>query len=127
MAIHHFTRSIHEGKKISIFGDGNSIRDYTYIDDVIEGTLGALSREHGYEIYNLGESQTIRLSQLIQALEEQVGKKALVEHLPEQPGDVKHTYADIRKAREHLGYNPKTDIHEGLACFVRWYLKEGRT
>jgi UDP-glucuronate 4-epimerase len=127
MAIHHFTRSIHEGKKISIFGDGNSIRDYTYIDDVIEGTLGALSREHGYEIYNLGESQTIRLSQLIQALEEQVGKKALVEHLPEQPGDVKHTYADIRKAREHLGYNPKTDIHEGLARFVRWYLKEGRT
>ena len=127
MAIHHFTRSIHEGRKISIFGDGNSIRDYTYIDDVIEGTLGALSREHGYEIYNLGESQTIRLSQLIQALEEQVGKKALVEHLPEQPGDVKHTYADIRKAREHLGYNPKTDIHEGLARFVRWYLKEGRT
>ena len=127
MAIHHFTRSIHEGKKISIFGDGDSMRDYTYIDDVIEGTLGALSREHGYEIYNLGESQTIRLSQLIQALEEQVGKKALVEHLPEQPGDVKHTYADIRKAREHLGYNPKTDIHEGLARFVRWYLKEGRT
>ena len=127
MAIHHFTRSIHEGKKISIFGDGNSIRDYTYIDDVIEGTLGALSREHGYEIYNLGESQTIRLSQLIQALEEQVGKKALVEHFPEQPGDVKHTYADIRKAREQLGYNPRTDIREGLARFVRWYLKEGRT
>jgi UDP-glucuronate 4-epimerase len=124
MAIHHFTRSIHEGRKISIFGDGNSLRDYTYIDDAIEGTLGALSREHGYEIYNIGESQTIRLSQLIQALEEQIGKKALVEHLPEQPGDVKHTYADIRKAREHLGYSPKTDIREGLARFVRWYLQE---
>lgn len=126
MAIHHFARSIHEGRKISIFGDGNSLRDYTYIDDAIEGTLGALSREHGYEIYNIGESQTIRLSQLIQALEEQIGKKALVEHLPEQPGDVKHTYADIRKAREHLGYSPKTDIREGLARFVRWYLNEGR-
>jgi UDP-glucuronate 4-epimerase len=124
MAIHHFTRSIHEGRKISIFGDGNSLRDYTYIDDAIEGTLGALSREHGYEIYNIGESQTIRLSQLIQALEEQIGKKAVVEHLPEQPGDVKHTYADIRKAREHLGYSPKTDIREGLARFVRWYLQE---
>jgi len=126
MAIHHFTRSIHEGKKISIFGDGNSLRDYTYIDDAIEGTLGALSKEHGYQIYNIGESQTIRLSRLIQAIEEQIGKKALIEHLPEQPGDVKSTYADIRKAREQLGYNPKTDIREGLARFVRWYLKEGR-
>lgn len=124
MAIHHFARSIHEGRKISIFGDGNSLRDYTYIDDAIEGTLGALSREHGYEIYNIGESQTIRLSELIQALEGRIGKKALVEHLPEQPGDVKHTYADIRKAREHLGYSPKTDIREGLARFVRWYLNE---
>ncbi len=126
MAIHHFTRSIHEGKKISIFGDGNSLRDYTYIDDAIEGTLGALSRKHGYQIYNIGESQTIRLSQLIQAIEGQIGKKALIEHLPEQPGDVKSTYADIRKAREQLGYNPKTDIREGLARFVRWYLKEGQ-
>lgn len=127
MAIHLFTRSIHEGRKISIFGDGSSLRDYTYIDDAIEGTLGALSREHGYEIYNIGESQTIPLSQLIQALGEQIGKKALVEHVPEQPGDVKHTYADIRKAREHLGYNPKTDIREGLSRFIHWYLNEGRT
>ena len=121
MAIHHFFRSIHEGKKISIFGDGSSLRDYTYIDDAIEGTLGALSREHGFQIYNIGESRTIKLSELIQAIEEQIGKKALIEHLPEQPGDVKQTYADIRKAREHLGYNPKTDIREGLARFVRWY------
>lgn len=121
MAIHHFTRSLHEGKKISIFGEGNSLRDYTYIDDAIEGTLGALSRYHGYQIYNIGESQTIRLSELIQALEEQTGEKALIEHLPEQPGDVKQTCADIRKARAQLGYNPKTNIHEGLARFVRWY------
>ena len=126
MAIHHFTRSIHGGKKISIFGDGNSLRDYTYINDAIEGTVAALSREHGYQVYNIGESQTIRLSQLIQAIEEEMGKKAIIEHLPEQPGDVKHTYADIRKAREKLGYNPRTDIREGLARFVRWYLKEGQ-
>lgn len=121
MAIHHFTRSIDEGKKISIFGDGESLRDYTYIDDAIEGTLGALFREHGYQIYNLGESQTIRLSQLIQVIEDQIGKKAIIEHFPEQPGDVKHTYADIRKARERLGYNPQTNIREGVARFVHWY------
>ena len=121
MAIHHFTRSIDEGKKISVFGDGSSQRDYTYIDDAIEGTLGALSREHGYQVYNIGESQAIRLSQLIQAIEEQIGKKAILDHLPEQPGDVKQTYADIRKARENLGYNPTTNIRDGLARFVRWY------
>jgi UDP-glucuronate 4-epimerase len=126
MAIHYFTRSIDEGKKIPVFGDGSSLRDYTYIDDAIEATLGALSREHGYQLYNIGESQTIRLSQLIQAIEEEMGKKAFIEHLPEQPGDVKNTYADIRKARERLGYNPRTDIREGLARFIRWYLKEGR-
>ena len=124
MAIHHFTRSIHEGKKISIFGDGNSLRDYTYIDDAIEGTLGALSREHGYQIYNIGESQTVRLAQLIQIIAEQIGQKAVVEYLPEQPGDVKHTYADIHKAREHLKYNPQTDIREGLSRFIRWFLDQ---
>jgi len=121
MAIHHFTRSIHEGKKISIYGDGSSRRDYTYIDDALEGTLGALRREHGFQIYNIGESQTITLSSLIQALEKVVGKRAIIEYLPEQPGDVKQTFADIRKAREQLGYHPKTDIHEGLRRFVRWF------
>jgi len=121
MAIHHFTRSIHEGRKISVFGDGSSRRDYTYIDDAVEGTLGALLKEHGYQIYNIGESQTIMLSQLILAVEEQVGKKAILDHLPEQPGDVKQTYADIRKARERLGYNPRIDIRQGLARFVHWF------
>jgi UDP-glucuronate 4-epimerase len=126
MAIHHFTRSIHEGKKISIFGDGSSIRDYTYIDDAVDGTMGALFGGHGYQIYNIGESQTISLSRLIQALEEQVGKKAIIERLPEQPGDVRQTYADIRKARELLGYRPKTGIHDGAARFVQWYLEQAR-
>ena len=121
MAIHHFTRSIHEGKKISIYGDGSSRRDYTYIDDALEGTLGALRREHGFQIYNIGESQTITLSDLIQALEKAVGKRAMIEYLPEQPGDVKQTFADIRKAREELGYHPQTDIREGLTRFVRWF------
>lgn len=121
MAIHHFTRSILEGKKISLFGDGSSLRDYTYIDDAVDGTLKASSLEHGYQVYNLGESRTISLSQLIRAIEEVAGKKAVLEHLPDQPGDVKHTFADVRKARERLGYDPRTDIREGLARFVKWY------
>lgn len=124
MAIHQFTRLIHQEKKISLFGDGSSRRDYTYIDDAIEGTRGALWREHGYEIYNIGESQTITLSQLIQSIEEKVGKKARVEYLPAQPGDVQRTFADIRKAGAKLGYQPKTGIQEGLTRFVRWYLDE---
>jgi UDP-glucuronate 4-epimerase len=125
MAIHRFTRLIHEGKKISLFGDGRSSRDYTYIDDILEGTLAALSREHGFEIYNLGESRTVSLARLVEAIEEQLGKKAVIEYLPAQPGDVDQTYADIRKAREGLGYHPHTDLKEGLARFVRWYLEEG--
>jgi UDP-glucuronate 4-epimerase len=125
MAIHRFTRLIHEGKKISLFGDGRSSRDYTFIDDIMEGTLAALSREHGFEIYNLGESRTVSLAGLVEAIEEQLGKKAVIEYLPAQPGDVDQTYADIRKARERLGYHPHTDLKEGLARFVRWYLEEG--
>ncbi len=123
MAIHHFTRSIFEGRKISLFGDGSSRRDYTYIEDIIEGTLGAFSRENGFQIYNLGESQTISLSELIREIEGQAGKKAILEYLPEQPGDVRQTYADIRKAREMLGYNPRTKVREGLARFIQWFLE----
>jgi UDP-glucuronate 4-epimerase len=125
MAIHQFTRRIHRGEGITLFGDGSSRRDYTYIEDAIEGTIAALRREHGYEIYNIGESQTTPLSQLVQWIEEQLEKKARVEYLPAQPGDVERTYADIRKASERLGYRPKTDICEGLARFIRWYLNEG--
>ena len=124
MAIHQFSRLIHRGKKISLFGDGSSRRDYTYINDAIDGTMGALFREHGYEIYNIGESQTTSLSELVQLIEEQMGKRAQVEYLPTQPGDVKRTYADIRKARERLGYQPKMNMREGISRFVRWYLEE---
>jgi len=125
MAIYQFTRRIHQGRKITLFGDGSSRRDYTYIEDAIEGTIAALGREHGYEIYNIGESQTTPLSQLVQWIEDQLGKKARVEYLPAQPGDVERTYADIRKASERLGYRPRTDIREGLARFTRWYLQDG--
>jgi UDP-glucuronate 4-epimerase len=125
MAIHQFTRRIHRGERITLFGDGSSRRDYTYIEDAVEGTIAALGREHGYEIYNIGESHTTSLSQLVQWIEEQLKKKAKVEFLPAQPGDVEYTWADIRKAIDGLGYRPGTDIREGLAFFIRWYLEEG--
>jgi UDP-glucuronate 4-epimerase len=124
MAIHQFTRRIHEGQRISLFGRGESKRDYTYIDDAIEGTRKALSREHGYEIYNLGESQTTSLLHLVRMIEERLGKKARIDFLPEQPGDVERTFADIGKAEERLGYRPQMKIEEGLTRFVRWYLQE---
>lgn len=126
MAIHQFTRLIHQGKKVALFGDGSSRRDYTYIDDAVAGTMGALIQAQGYEIYNIGESQTISLIELIQTIEQRVGKKALIEYLPAQPGDVERTYADIHKASECLGYRPQTKIQEGLGRFVRWYLDEGQ-
>jgi len=126
MAIHQFTRLIHQGKKVALFGDGSSRRDYTYVDDAVAGTMGALIRAKGYEIYNIGESQTISLLELIKTIERRVGKKALIEYLSVQPGDVERTYADIRKAGERLGYRPQTQIQEGLDRFVRWYLEEGR-
>lgn len=125
MAIHQFIRLIDQGKKVFFFGDGNSRRDYTYIDDAIEGTMGALARDHGYEIYNIGESRTTSLSELIQLIEEQMGKRTRIEYLPAQPGDVERTYADIRKAQRLLGYRPRTDIRDGLTRFIRWYLEEG--
>ncbi len=124
MAIHQFTRLIHEGKKVTLFGDGSSRRDYTYIDDAVAGTMEALIQAKGYEIYNIGESQMTSLLELIQAIERRVGEKALLEYLPAQPGDVERTYADIRKASERLGYRPQTKIQEGIERFVRWYLDE---
>jgi UDP-glucuronate 4-epimerase len=127
MAIHQFTRLIHQGKKLSLFGDGSSRRDYTYIEDAVEGTLNALLRKHGYRIYNIGESQTTSLRELVRLIEDLVGKKAVTEYLPAQPGDVDRTYADIWKAREELGYNPKTDMFAGLKRFVEWYLEEQKS
>ncbi len=126
MAIHQFTRLIHQGQKISLFGKGDSQRDYTYIDDAIEGTLQALTKRHGYQIYNIGESQTTSLSRLVQILETLLGQTAIVEHLPEQPGDVERTFADIRKAEQHLGYRPKVKMEEGLSRFVKWYREQNQ-
>ncbi|MGB9698689.1 MAG: GDP-mannose 4,6-dehydratase [Thermodesulfobacteriota bacterium] len=123
MAIHYFSRLIYEGQKVPIFGDGNTRRDYTYIDDALQATMAALKREHGYEIYNVGESRTISLLELVHALEERLGKKANLEFRPAQPGDVTITFADIRKAQKMLNYSPHTKIEEGLDRFVAWFLE----
>ena len=121
MAIHKFTRLIEQGENIPIYGDGSSRRDYTYIDDLIEGILAVMHHHKGFEIYNLGESQTTSLNELIRLIEEAFDKKANVEMLEPQPGDVSITYADISKAERKLGYHPKIKIEEGIKRFVEWY------
>jgi len=125
MAIHKFTRLIDQGEKIPIFGDGSSRRDYTYIYDLIDGILGVIRHHKGFEVYNLGESQTTSLIELIRLIEEAFGKKANIETLGTQPGDVSVTYADITKAKRMLKYHPKVKMKEGIQRFVEWY-KENR-
>jgi UDP-glucuronate 4-epimerase len=125
MAIHKFTRLIHQGERIPLYGDGTSRRDYTYIDDIIEGIMGAVRNLKGYDIFNLGESQTTPLRELVSLIEQALGKKAIVEELPEQPGDVPITCADITKARRLLGFAPYVGIEDGIARFVRWFRNRG--
>lgn len=123
LAIHKFTDSIYRGKSIPQFGDGSTRRDYTYVDDIVQGVLGALRYEGPkFDIFNLGENQTTTLSELILEIEKALGKKAIIERLPEQQGDMPLTAADITKARSLLGYNPQTKIREGIPKFVEWYL-----
>ena len=128
LAIHQFTRRIYEGQPIEQFGDGTTRRDYTYIDDIIQGVTAAL-RYNGplFDIFNLGESDTIELRELIAAIEQAVGRKANIRQLPEQAGDVPLTCADISKARKLLGYQPTTPLRDGLPKFVDWFLSTRRT
>jgi len=123
MAIHKFARLIDQGGKIPMFGDGSSRRDYTYIDDLVDGILGVIRYHKGFEIYNLGESQTTSLKELIRLIEESFGKKANIEMLEPQPGDVSVTYADITKAKRMLKYQPGVKMEEGVKRFVDWYKK----
>jgi UDP-glucuronate 4-epimerase len=124
LAIHQFTRRIQAGLPIDQFGDGTTRRDYTYVDDIIQGTMAALKYEGPmFDIFNLGESETIQLKDLIAAIENALGKKAKINRLPEQPGDVPLTCADISKARKLLGYNPSTPLAAGLPKFIDWFLQ----
>ena len=127
LAIHQFTRRIYAGQPIDQFGDGTTRRDYTYIDDVIQGTMAALQYEGPcFDIFNLGESETIQLKDLIAVIENALGKKVKVNQLPEQPGDMPLTCADISKARKLLGYKPTTPFSEGLPRFIDWFLRSAK-
>lgn len=122
LAIHKFTRLISEGKPIQMFGDGTSRRDYTYVDDIIQGVRAAMDYDGAmHEVFNLGESETTELRRLIELLEDALGTKAVIDHQPMQPGDVPITFADISKAREVLGYAPTTNIEAGIPKFVEWF------
>ena len=121
MAIHKFTRHIFEGKEIELYGGGTALRDYTYIDDVVDGVIAALGAPPGHRVYNLGESATLSLSDLVLLIEKETGIAAIRKGAPPQPGDVPITYADISRARAEIGYAPKTSVAEGIAKFVAWY------
>ena len=125
LAIHKFARLIDEGQAIPVFGDGTTRRDYTYIDDIIQGVRAAIEYdESDYEIFNLGESRTVELRELIALLEKELDSKAVINRQPMQPGDVPQTFADITKARKLLGYDPHTQIEEGIRRFVEWFRSE---
>ena len=122
LAIHHFARRIAMGEPIDQFGDGTTRRDYTYIEDIIQGVMAAFDY-HGplFDIFNLGESETVQLKDLIAGIERELGVGAKINRLPEQPGDVPLTCADISKARRLLGYNPTTRFSDGLPRFIEWF------
>jgi UDP-glucuronate 4-epimerase len=120
LAIHKFAKLIEQDKPIPVYGDGTMMRDFTYIDDIINGIVAAMARCDGFNIYNLGESEPITVNDLIAEIEKALGKKAIREYLPPQPGDVERTYADITRAAEELAYKPSTSIKAGLKQFVAW-------
>lgn len=122
LAIHKFAQLISSGKSIPVFGDGTTRRDYTYIDDIIAGVCAAINfNAKDFEVFNLGESRTVELRELISLLEKELDQHAKIDWQPLQPGDVPQTYADITKAKEMLAYNPQTPIEDGIKRFVEWF------
>jgi len=122
LAIHKFARLISQGRPIPVFGDGRTRRDYTYVDDIITGVRAAIDFDQSnHEVINLGESRTVELKELISLLEQEFGQEAIIDSQPLQPGDVPQTFADVTKARRLLGYNPQTQIEEGIHRFVEWF------
>lgn len=128
LAIHRFTKAILNDEPIAMYGDGSTSRDYTYVDDTVQGILGAINySKSGFEIINLGNNYTVSLKDLIAGIEDVIGKKATIKQLPEQPGDVPRTFADISKAKSLLNYNPKTELKTGLKNFYDWFLRNKET
>jgi UDP-glucuronate 4-epimerase len=126
MAIHKFIRLIESGETLTMYGAGDTRRDYTYVDDIIQGVKGAMFQplHHPFRVYNLGESQTILLRELIETIEDAVGKPANIHQIEEQPGDVKQTFADITRARTELGYDPQVPVSEGVRRTVAWFREQ---
>jgi UDP-glucuronate 4-epimerase len=122
LAISKFVSLIRAGKPIPVYGDGSTRRDYTYIADILDGLTAALdwTETDGYDVFNLGESHTVSLSEMIETIERVLGKRADIDRLPMQPGDVKQTFADVSKARHALGYSPSTSFEEGVRKYVAW-------
>jgi UDP-glucuronate 4-epimerase len=128
LAIHKFTGLLETERPLPIFGDGSSGRDYTYVEDIVAGVLASIEYvpalgpgNSRFEIFNLGNSHPVRLGELVELLEKATGRRAVRQQLPEQPGDVPITWADISKAKRLLGYDPQTPIEKGLGQFVSWY------
>lgn len=129
LAIHKFARLLTKGEPIPRFGDGTTQRDYTYIDDILQGVMGSLdyarANPGAYEVVNLGESRTVSLNEMIQVVAEALGVEPVIQQLPMQPGDVVRTYADVSRARALFGYEPTTDFRDGVARFVAWFRGQG--
>lgn len=125
LAIHKFLKRMYEGKAIQQYGDGSTRRDYTYIEDIVSGLMAAIHYEDSmYEIFNLGNNQTVTLKELIEAIEVASGIKAKIEYAPEQPGDVRQTWADVEKSHQLLGYQAKIHLSAGLQEFSNWFFKQ---
>jgi UDP-glucuronate 4-epimerase len=127
LAIFKFAKLISAGKPIPVFGDGSSARDYTFVSDTVDGVMACTQKQFGFEIFNLGESQTVTLNRLIEVLENALGRKAIIDRQPAQPGDVPLTFADITKARAQLGYRPRIKIEEGIGLFIDWFRRSYAT
>jgi UDP-glucuronate 4-epimerase len=121
LAIYKFTQLISQGKPIPVFGNGKTQRDYTYISDIVDGVIAVTQKEFGFQIFNLGEAQTVQLWYLISLIENALGKKAIIDRQPSQPGDVPVTYANIGKARSLLGYSPGIKVEQGIPLFIEWF------
>ena len=121
MAIHKFARLMDQGEPIPMYGDGTSERDYTYVDDIVDGIMAALDADYDFEIFNLGNSETIQLRDLIDLIGEKMGVRPKIDQKPEQPGDVPITYADIAKSKNMLDYQPQVSIEKGIEKFIRWF------
>jgi UDP-glucuronate 4-epimerase len=121
LAIAKFTRQIDGGEPVPIFGDGTTRRDYTYVDDIVDGIVAAIDRCESSHLYNIGRSDPITLTEMLETIAAAVGKEPIISRQPDQPGDVRQTFADISRAQAELGYEPKVSFKEGIARYVAWY------